>query len=408
MDLLLINAAAFLRSLGIGLTGVVLGLYLARSGFSTVEIGLIIGAGLAGAGASTILVTLRADHLGRRPTLVALSLLTAAGGVGLALAPNLPVLLLVAFFGMLNGMGTDRSASFALEQAMIPSLVPDERRTWSLARYNLVLDAAGAFGALAAALPLLLQRWLQLPLPSAYRLLFFTYAGVNLLTALFYLLLSPAVEAHTGVAPGAARPAVTSATKRVVAKITALFSIDAFGGGFLTDALVAYWFFRRFGATEANLGALFFVIRALNAGSHLGAAWLAKRMGLVNTMVFTHLPSSIFLICVPFAPSLKVAVVLLLLREALVEMDVPTRQSYVAAVVHPFERTFAAGVTNLARNVFWALGSSISGFFMRGVSFGAPLVIGGTLKVAYDLILYRSFRRLRPPEEQAPAHRPAT
>ena len=408
MDLFLISAAAFLRSLSIGLTGVVLGLYLARAGFSTVDIGLVIGAGLAGSAASTILVTLRADHLGRRPTLAVLSLLTAAGGVGLAFAPNLPILLRVAFFGMLNGMGTDRSASFALEQAIIPGLVPDARRTWTLARYNLVLDAAGALGALAAALPLLLQRWLQLPLPNAYRLLFFAYAAVNLLTALFYLLLSPAVEIHSGSTAAATRPAVTSATKRVVGKITALFSIDAFGGGFLTDALVAYWFFRRFGATEAKLGALFFLIRVLNAGSHLGAAWLAKRIGLVNTMVLTHLPSSIFLICVPFAPNLAAAVVLLLLREALVEMDVPTRQSYVAAVVQPFERTFAAGVTNLARNVFWALGSSISGFFMRGVSFGAPLVIGGSLKIAYDLILYRSFRRLRPPEEQVPAQRPAT
>jgi len=196
------------------------------------------------------------------------------------------------------------------------------------------------------------------------------------------------------------RPIITSATKKVVGKITALFSIDAFGGGFLTDALVAYWFFRRFGATEAKLGVLFFVIRVLNAGSHLGAAWLARRIGLVNTMVFTHLPSSLCLIAVPFAPTLPVAVVLLLLREALVEMDVPTRQSYVAALVQPFERTFASGVTNLARNLFWALGSSLSGFFMRGVSFGAPLVIGGSLKIAYDILLYRSFRRVRPPEER--------
>ena len=400
MDLWLISAAAFLRSLGIGLTGVVLGLYLARSGFSTIAIGLVIGAGLAGAGASTILVTLRADHLGRRSTLLVLSLFTATGGVGLAFTHSLPILLLVAFFGMLNGMGTDRSASFVLEQAMIPGLVSDDRRTWSLARYNLVLDAAGAVGALTAALPFFLQRSLGLPLSAAYRTIFLGYAAINLLTAIFYVLLSRAVEVHHGSAAVEPRPAVTSATKKVVGKITALFSIDAFAGGFLTDALVAYWFFRRFGATEAKLGVLFFVIRVFNALSHLGAAWLAKRIGLVNTMVFTHLPSSLFLIFVPLAPNLSAAVVLLLLREALVEMDVPTRQSYVAALVKPFERTFAAGVTNLARNAFWALGSSISGFFMRGVSFGAPLVIGGTLKIAYDLLLYRSFRRLRAPEER--------
>jgi MFS family permease len=399
MDLVLLNLAAFLRSGSIGLTGVVLGLYLARVGYSPLAIGLIIGAGLAGAATSTIVVTLRADLHGRRRTLALLSLLTAAGGVGLAFTPRLPVLLLVAFFGMLNGMGTDRSASFALEQAIIPGLVPDHRRTWTLARYNLVLDAAGAFGALAAALPLSIGRLFALPLLTAYRALFFGYAAVNLLTALFYALLSRRVEVLSGpqALPG---QAVTSATKKVVGKITALFSVDALGGGFLTDALVAYWFFRRFGATEGKLGVLFFVIRLLNAASHLVAAWLAKRIGLVNTMVFTHLPSSLLLICVPLAPNLQLAVAFLLLREALVEMDVPTRQSYVAAVVGPFERTFASGVTNLARNLFWALGSSISGLFMRSVSFGAPLVIGGSLKIVYDLLLYRSFRRLRPPEER--------
>jgi MFS family permease len=401
MDLLLINAAAFLRSLSIGLTGVVLGLYLARAGYSTADIGLVIGAGLAGSTVATLLVTWCGDRIGRRFTLILLCILAAAGGVGLALGPHLPALLAVAFFGMLNGMGTDRSASFALEQAMIPGLVSNERRTWTLARYNLVLDAAGAFGALAAVLPSLLHRWLSIDLVAAYRLLFFAYAGANLLTAALYLLLSPAVEIHSGQ-PAAfnSLSAVTPGSKKIIGKIAALFSIDAFGGGFLTDALVAYWFFRRFGATEAKLGLLFFVIRVLNAGSHLAAAWLARRIGLVNTMVFTHLPSSIFLICVPLAPTLTIAVVLLLLREALVEMDVPTRQSYVAAVVQPHERTFASGVTNLTRNLFWALGSSLSGVLMRGISFGAPLVIGGGLKIAYDVLLFRAFRHVRPPEER--------
>ena len=175
-----------------------------------------------------------------------------------------------------------------------------------------------------------------------------------------------------------------------------MFSLDAFGGGFLTDALVAYWFFRRFGIAEESLGLLFFAVHLLNAASHLGAAWLARRIGLVNTMVFTHLPSSLFLVAAAFAPSLKVAVVLFLCREALVEMDVPTRQSYVAAVVLPNERTFASGITNLARNIFWAVGSSVAGFLMQNVAFSAPLVIGGGAKIGYDLLLYRAFRKLKP------------
>ena len=167
----------------------------------------------------------------------------------------------------------------------------------------------------------------------------------------------------------------------------------------MTDALVAYWFFRRFGIAEQDLGMVFFVVHILNAGSHVGAAWLARRIGLVNTMIFTHLPSSLFLMAVPFAPSFKWAVVLFLCREALVEMDVPTRQSYVAALVKPYERTFASGITNLARNVFWAVGSSVAGITMQVFTFSAPLLVGGGAKVTYDLLLYRSFRAVKPPEE---------
>jgi predicted MFS family arabinose efflux permease len=162
---------------------------------------------------------------------------------------------------------------------------------------------------------------------------------------------------------------------------------------------VAYWFFRRFGVAEGQLGIIFFIVHLLNAFSHLGAAWLARRIGLINTMVFTHLPSSILLIAVPFASSFKWAIILFLCREALVEMDVPTRQSYVAAIVKPTERTFASGITNLARNVFWAIGSGIAGITMQALSFSAPLLVGGGAKVIYDLLLYRSFRKLRPPEE---------
>jgi MFS family permease len=398
-DLLLINTVGFLRSVSVGLTGVVVGIHLFRNGFSSVNIGLVIGAGLAGAAVATIVVTLRADRLGRRPTLFFLALLSSIAGIGLALTPSLLVLLVLAFVGMLNGMGTDRSAAFALEQAIIPGLVADARRTWTLAWYNVVLDTGGALGALAAGLPLLLERWSGISLSSAYQAVFLGYAAVNALTALLYIFLSPTVE--IAKAPNVALQAtrVSPATRGVISKLAGLFSLDALGGGLLTDALMAYWFFRRFGVSEENLAILFFVVRLLNALSHLGAAWLARRIGLVKTMVFTHLPSSLFLLAVPFAPSFTVAVVLLLCREALVEMDVPTRQSYVAAVVQPNERTFASGVTNLARNVFWAVGSSLAGFFMQNVAFSAPLVLGSGLKISYDLILYHSFRKLRPPEE---------
>ena len=397
-DLLIINTAAFLRSFTFGLTGVVLGIYLFRAGLSSFNIGMVVAVGLVGSALATIGVTTKADRAGRRKTLVALSLLGAIGALALAFTPAVPVLLAMAFVGMLNGTGTDRSAAFTLEQAIIPGLVPDASRTWGLAWYNVVLDTAGSLGALAAGLPLLLQRWLAIPLIACYRTVFFGCAFLGVVGAILYPFASAAVEVSKS-ATEALPHNISPATKKVVTKLAGLFSLDAFGGGFLTDALVAYWFFRRFGIAEESLGVLFFAVHLLNAASHLGAAWLARRIGLVNTMVFTHLPSSLFLVAAAFAPSLKVAVVLFLCREALVEMDVPTRQSYVAAVVLPNERTFASGIANLARNIFWAVGSSVAGFLMQNVAFSAPLVIGGGAKISYDLLLYRAFRKLRPPEE---------
>jgi MFS family permease len=398
-DLALINAAGFLRSLGVGLMGVVLGIYLFRLGLSSFTIGLVIAVGLAGSALATIIVSFTADRVGRRWSLLVLSLLAGIGGLALALSPALAVLLTMVFIGMLNGTGTDRSASFALDQAIVPGLAADSKRTWNLAWYNVLLDGGGSLGALAAGLPLVLQHRLSFSLISSYKVVFYSYSGLCLIVAILYALLSPAVEVHHPPAPSKVSTGISPESKRTLAKLTALFSLDAFGGGFLTDALVAYWFFRRFGVAEHDLGLVFFAVHILNACSHLGAAWLARRIGLVNTMVFTHLPSSLFLMAVPFAPSFKWAVLLLLCREALVEMDVPTRQSYVAALVTPSERTVASGVTNLARNVFWAIGSAAAGFLMQTLTFSAPLLIGGGAKVTYDLLLYRAFRGVRPPEE---------
>src|SRR5215469_4561417 len=399
-DVALINAAAFLRSFGVGMMGVLLGVYLFRTGLTSVAIGLVIAVGLAGSALATVMVSLIADRVGRRSFLLVLSLLSGVAGIALAVSPSLPILAMLAFVGMLNGTGTDRSAASALDQALIPGLVSDIKRTWSLAWYNVLLDGGGALGAMAAALPILLQDQLSVSLLRSYRLVFFGYFGLYLAVAALYSFLSPAVEIAnpSGLTP--ARTKIGPESKTVVAKLTALFSLDAFGGGFLTDALVAYWFFRRFGIDEESLGFVFFAVHVLNAASHLGAAWLARHIGLIKTMVFTHLPSSLFLIAIPFAPSFKVAILLFLCREALVEMDVPTRQSYVAAVVLPNERTFASGFTNLARNVWWAVGSGVAGLVMQNFAFSAPLVIGGGMKVTYDVALDRAFRKRRPPEEK--------
>lgn len=398
-DLALLYASAWLRSFGIGLLGVVLGVFLFREGFSSTAIGLVIAAGLAGAAAGTALVTVRADLFGRRRTLFVLSILTATGAVALIFHPATLVLVALAFVGMINGMGTDRSPSFALEQAALPGLIADQHRTWALAWYSVVLDSGGALGALAAGIPLLEQRWWGMDLGAAYRTLFLGCAALNLLSGLLALFLSHGVEVAGPRAPAGGVPVVSAEAKSTVARLSALFALDAFGGGFLTDALVAYWFFRRFGIAENKLALLFFLVHVLNALSHLGAAWLAKRIGLVRTMVFTHLPSSIFLIAASVVPSASWAIALFLLRESLVEMDVPTRQSYVAAVVRPSERTFASGVTNLTRNLSWATASSVAGWLMQ-ITFSAPLFLGGGMKIIYDVLLWRAFRHLKPPEER--------
>jgi len=243
---------------------------------------------------------------------------------------------------------------------------------------------------------------LGVELGAGYRALFIGYAAIHLLNTVLYLFLSHQVEIPRINLPGKAAARISAETKSTVARLASLFALDSLGGGFLSDALVSYWFFRRFGIAENRLALLFFAVHVLNALSHLGAAWLARRIGLIKTMVFTHLPSSVFLIAAAFMPSPQWAIVLFLLRESLVEMDVPTRQSYVAAVVRPEERTFAAGVTNLTRNTAWAAASSVAGFFMQQVAFSAPLLLGGGLKIIYDGLLWRAFRHVKPPEERKP------
>jgi MFS family permease len=399
-DLVVINVAAFLRSLGVGLMGVVMGIYLSRIGFSAFRIGAVVATGLAGSAVATTAVGFVADRVGRKRFLVLLSILSALGGLVLYVSPQLPLLLAMAFVGTLNGTGTERSAIFALEQAVIPGLGPDTRRTWNLAFYNVLIDGGGSFGALGAGLPAFLQHQFSFSFLGGYQLLFLAFSVLYLATAVLYSMLSPTVEVNTASTLEHGRT-IAPETKRIIGKLTALFSLDSFGGGFLTDALVSYWFFRRFGLAEHDLGVVFFFVHVLNALSHLGAAWLARRIGLVNTMVFTHLPSSLLLMAVPFAPSAKLAILLFFAREALVEMDVPTRQSYVASLVAPSERSFASAVTNVARNVCWAIGSAIAGLLMQDLTFSAPLFVGGVTKITYDLLLYRSFRRLKPAEEKA-------
>jgi MFS family permease len=394
-DRSLLYFSTFSRALATGMMGVLLGIYLARVGLDVTGIGLVISAGLLGAAAATLVVTLVGDRWGRRRVLLWLTLLSVVGGVMATLFSEQLFLSVAAFLGMLNGMGRDRGASMVLEQAILPTTVTAQERTQVFAWYNLLQDVGHALGGLLAGIPALL-RLLGVEEEISFRLTMLLYASLYLPVFLAYLRLSAITEAT----PTPERLILSPSSRVILTKISALFAVDSLAGGFIGTALIAFYFYSRFGVNEAILGILFLGARLANALSHLGAAWLAKRIGLVNTMVFTHIPSSLLLMTVTIAPNFGIAALLFILREGLVEMDVPTRQSYVMAVVRPEERTFASGVTHLVRMGGWAIAPSIAGWLMQTITPALPLIIGATLKIGYDILLYSAFRATKPPEEK--------
>lgn len=393
-DKRIIFTAAGLRAVAISFSSVILPLHLSRLGWPSSRIALFISIGLAGCAAGTFTGTFVADRVGRRKALAVSAALMSIGGLAMAFSTGFGTLLVSAFFGMMNGMGRDRGLSLTVDQAVIPQLSAAGNRTTTFAWYNLVVDVGNALGALAAFFPSLCRRWGATHYTS-YRLSWLLYSLLCFSGVFLILRLSAAVE----IKNVKAKRLLSPSSRPIVIKFSMLSAMDSLGGGFLTTALLSYWFFKRFGVDEAFLGPLFFFVRLANGLSHLGAAWIAKRIGLVNTMVFTHLPSSFLLMTVPFMPNLATATLFFLLRELLVEMDVPTRQSYIVAVVREEERTIAAGITNLTRSVAWALGPLIAAPLIGTVALSAPFFIGPGLKVAYDILLFRAFRHIKPPEE---------
>jgi MFS family permease len=390
-----IYTGSFLRALANGLAGVVLGIYLAKLGHSVVTLGLVLSAGLAGATLATAAVTFRGDRFGRRRSLVALGALSAGGGIVVALSSDAALIAIAAFCGMLTGMGKDRGAMLALESATLPASTDDAGRTRAFAWHAVLQDAGQALGGLLAALPTLLRDSGVAGEIGSYRVTILLYAALTAASIPWYATLSARADP-----PIERRQPLSPRSRSILWKICALFSIDGIGGGFLGSALFSYFFFAFFGATEPQIALLFLGGKVMSAASHLAAAWLARRIGLVNTMVFTHIPSSLLLIAIPFAGTFPAAAALYLLREGLAEMDVPTRTSYVMAVVEPQERTFASGATGIARLASWAVAPAVAGVAIQEVSLSTPLFIAAGLKIAYDVLLYAAFRRVRPPEER--------
>jgi len=394
-----------LRSLDYGMLAVLLGVALAGEGFTPVAIGALITVSLVGDMVGTYMVGLFADTWGRRRTLALLSLLMAATGIIFGLMTSYAVLLVAAFFGTLGTSASETAPFLPIDQTMIAQVTAPEQRTSVFARYNLVASFSAAAGALAAGLPGLLTRT-GLPVASGVRLMFGVYAVLALIVAGLSLRLSSDVEAtlQSPIHVKRRRPRLVPPLHRsrsIVWRLTALFSVDALAGGLVVQSLMALYFLQRFGVPLTTLSVLFFGANLLSALSFLAAVPLARRFGLLNTMVFAHLPSTVLLILVAFAPTFPIAATLLLLRQALSQMDVPTRQAYTMALVAPEERTAAASVTSLARSVGSATSPIFSGLLLQGplLVLGLPFILAGTLKAAYDLTLWSIFRHVRLHEE---------
>jgi MFS family permease len=389
----LLYAARGLRGLGDGFAIIILPAYMTALGYDAVAVGLVATASLLGTALLTLIVGWIAPRHDLRPLLMFGAGLMAATGIAFPGVEHFVLILLVAFVGTINPSGGDLGVLVPLEHAVLAHSTADSRRTQVFARYSLIGALCTAAGSLAAALPDVLMANGSTKL-GAFRLMFFGYAALGVACAALYRYVPH--ERGEEKAP----QAPLGPSRGTVYKLAALFSIDAFAGGFVAQSLLVLWLFERFDLSLSAAGLFFFWSSTLSAFSYPVAAWIARRVGLVNTMVFTHIPSSLFLIAAAFSPNLYLALGLLLLRSALSQMDVPTRTSYVMAVVTPAERPAAASMTAVPRSLASAISPAISGVLLVTAFSGLPLVVCGTLKIAYDVALLFSFRHIRPPEEQ--------
>jgi MFS family permease len=385
-----------MRGFADGAVSVILPSYLLAIGFSSAQVGAIVFGTLLGSAALTLWVGLVSHRLGRRPVLLAATALMLLTGIGFFAARTFWTLFIVAVVGTLNPSAGDVSLFLPLEQASLAETVEARELTAIFALYNVAGATAGALGALASGLPTAIGPRLGWSAAGAQRLAFVLYSVIALLAAAFYRRLTPAVE--TDPQPAHRKPLERS--RAVVVRLSVLFSLDSFGGGFVVQSLLALWLFRRFDMSVATAGSFFFFAGLLGAFSQFVSSALAARFGRINTMVFTHLPSNAFLIAAALMPNVQLTIACLLGRALLSSMDIPARQSYVMAVVPPEERAAAASVTNVPRSLASAFSPLPAGVMLDYTTFGWPLVCGGVAKVLYDLLLLAQFRAVRPPDEQ--------
>jgi MFS family permease len=398
-NIILLFSTRIIRLFCYGFLSVILALYLSEAGFTEGKIGLLFTLTLVGDAVITLWLTTSADRFGRKRTLILGALLMAGAGLAFVLTRNFSLLIIAAIIGVISPSGNEIGPFLAVEQAGLTQLISNKSRTQFFAWYNLVGSFATATGALSGGwLAQVLQnnRWTAL---ASYRVVLIGYALGGFLLLLLFLNLTKSVEVETP-RDETKRVLGLHRSRAVVFKLSSLFAMDAFAGALLVQSLIAYWFHVRFGVESGTLGSIFFGANILAGISALLAIRLANKFGLINTMVFTHIPSNILLILVPLMPTLPLAIGVLLLRFSISQMDVPTRQSYTMAVVAPDERSAASGVTAIARSVGASISPALTGLlFSIPMLFNAPFFLAGGLKIIYDLLLFREFRAVKPPEE---------
>jgi MFS family permease len=399
----LLLAARTLRTFAYGFLSVILAIYLKLVGFEDFYIGLILTATLVNSVIFTLIASFYADRVGRRKILIMYAALMSLSGLIFFLTTNYIALIISALIGTINVTGTETGAFLSIEQAVLPQMVNDiNKRNTVYALYNMVGTFAMSAGVLLSGLPQILAQQYGLNQIQSIRPLFLLYSIIGLAVLGIYYLISNKVEVQTNsMRHKPLRETLSPQSKQIVGKLSSLFALDSFAGGFVIQSIVSLWFFTKFGVDLTTLSYIFSVAGVLTAFSYLAAAKIADRIGLINTMVFTHIPSNILIILVAFAPTFPLAVALYLARMALSQMDVPTRQSYLVAVVKENERTAAAGITNISRNITQSISPSIAGYILQSLSIlSAPFVLGGALKIVYDVALYFNFKSIRPPEER--------
>jgi MFS family permease len=397
----LLLGARIVRTFSYGFLSVILAIYLKLIGFNDVLIGIVLTATLVNSVFFNIFSSIYADRIGRRKILVLYTVLMMMSSVIFFVTDNYVALVIAALVGTINVTGSEVGAFLSLEQALLPKTVNDvKKRNLIFAIYNTVGTFAMSAGVLLSGLPSILQQYYGFDQISSIKSLFLIYAACAIVVLVIYLVLSKNIEVKEDVTKsGFSIKDLSPKSRGIITKMSSLFAVDSFGGGFVIQSIVSYWFYTRFGADLSTLSYIFAIAGILTAISFMASARLASKIGLINTMVFTHIPSNILMIVLAFAPTFSIAISIYFARMSLSQMDVPTRQSYLMGIVSENERIPAAAITNTSRNISQAISPSLSGIIISALSLSAPFVFGGVLKIVYDVGMFFSFRKIKPPEE---------